>query len=530
MKVFVSYAQIDRALVEPVVAAFRKAGLQAVESREEASCVVLFWSKAAANSEWVQEEIRKAVTDWSSGRLLLATLDDTPLPIALRDLEPVDVRGGAKALVERAKRLVSSRNGPPELTGSQRPFHRRLIPGLIVLGFLIPTAVVTEFLPRASPPGSAPEHVTPAGSSIGKTGDLSHNPSFSAPSFGGQASSARDNLAIEQEIKRLRDFLNVETKKADEAGGYSSDAKVKVENARKTLEALERWKAANEDSSKIERLISGPQHDVVFGDAENILVRWLLLFELQEIERYYLVMLSNPSWPVQEQLIERARQAKSSNSPWSLSPGDSGSPERVGSQPQAATLPQTNPDQGLLQRLRPIHYFLLAITLAALAVGSIWIWIVRSGKLSTKEQTFTTQPATLIQVTPSSDAPEVFVSYSSADGKAVEELVQQIQQFGYSVWIDRQSAGAQRYAAKIVLAIRTSKLVALMSSQNAFATGQVVREIYLAGDFQKPFIVFQLDLTDPPDEVLYFISGFPRIPVTVDREKLLSEIKRLIAA
>ena len=79
-------------------------------------------------------------------------------------------------------------------------------------------------------------------------------------------------------------------------------------------------------------------------------------------------------------------------------------------------------------------------------------------------------------------------------------------------------------------AIRISKLVALMSSQNAFATGQVVREIYLAGDLQKPFIVFQLDPTDPPDEVLYFISGFPRIPVTVDREKLLSEIKRLIAA
>jgi hypothetical protein len=108
MKVFFNYAQTDRALIEPTVAAFRDADLQAepVESRDEASCVVVFWSRAAANSEWVQDEIRKAVKDWSSGRLLLATLDDTPLPIALRDLEPIDVRGGAKQLLARAERLV----------------------------------------------------------------------------------------------------------------------------------------------------------------------------------------------------------------------------------------------------------------------------------------------------------------------------------------------------------------------------------------------------------------------------------------
>ena len=103
MKVFFSYAKTDRPVVEPIVAAFREAGLTAepVESRDEASCVVLFWSKAAADLEWVQEEIRKAVKDWADNRLLLATLDDTPLPIALRDLEPFDVRGGVQELIQR---------------------------------------------------------------------------------------------------------------------------------------------------------------------------------------------------------------------------------------------------------------------------------------------------------------------------------------------------------------------------------------------------------------------------------------------
>ena len=89
--------------------------------------------------------------------------------------------------------------------------------------------------------------------------------------------------------------------------------------------------------------------------------------------------------------------------------------------------------------------------------------------------------------------------------------------------------GSQRYAAPIVGAIRGSKLVALMCSRNAFASDHVIREIYVAGDFKKPFIAFQLDPTDFPDDILYFISGFPRIPIAgVNSEQLRSEIARLV--
>jgi len=98
------------------------------------------------------------------------------------------------------------------------------------------------------------------------------------------------------------------------------------------------------------------------------------------------------------------------------------------------------------------------------------------------------------------------------------------------VWIDRQSTGSQRYAAPIVRAIRSSKLVALMCSQNAFASDHVIREVYVAGDYKKPFIAFQLDPTEFPDEVLYFVSGFPRVRVeAVDLAQLRSEIARLVA-
>jgi len=123
------------------------------------------------------------------------------------------------------------------------------------------------------------------------------------------------------------------------------------------------------------------------------------------------------------------------------------------------------------------------------------------------------------------------VSYSHQDREAVEQLVGHIEQVGYAVWIDREATAfsSRRYAAGIVNAIRTSKLVALMCSRNAFASDHVIRELYVAGDCKKPFIAFQLDVTEFPDDVLYFVSGFPRLPVsTMDAQQLRSEIARLI--
>lgn len=129
------------------------------------------------------------------------------------------------------------------------------------------------------------------------------------------------------------------------------------------------------------------------------------------------------------------------------------------------------------------------------------------------------------------DAPQVFVSYSREDERTVSKLVRTIERLGYAVWIDRHSTGSQRYAAPIVSAIRSSRLVALMCSRSAFASDHVIREVYIAGDHKKPFIAFQLDPTEFPDELLYFVSGFPRVPVaTVEPQQLRSEIARLIAA
>ena len=176
----------------------------------------------------------------------------------------------------------------------------------------------------------------------------------------------------------------------------------------------------------------------------------------------------------------------------------------------------------------------LVILLIVLALGTavggvlIGLWRARSRARSQREPTATESPLAMAR---SDETPQLFVSYSRRDERAVEQLVRELERLGYVVWIDRHSKGAHRYAAPIVRAIRSSGIVALMCSENAFTSDHVIREVYVAGDCKKPFIAFQLDPTDFPDEILYFLSGFPRIPVArIDPQQLRSEIARLIVA
>jgi hypothetical protein len=125
----------------------------------------------------------------------------------------------------------------------------------------------------------------------------------------------------------------------------------------------------------------------------------------------------------------------------------------------------------------------------------------------------------------------VFVSYSRRDQMAVDQIVVEIESSGLPVWIDRRAdpAGSGRYAAPIVAAIKSSRVIALMCSRNSFESDHVIREIYVAGDFKKPFIAFELDPTEMPDELRYFLSGFPRVPAkTLDPDSLRVELARLV--
>jgi hypothetical protein len=128
-------------------------------------------------------------------------------------------------------------------------------------------------------------------------------------------------------------------------------------------------------------------------------------------------------------------------------------------------------------------------------------------------------------------AKSVFVSYSLKDALPVDALVNVIQGAGHGVWIDRTKEGGERYAGPIVTAIKQAKVIALMASQNAFGSDHVVREIYVAGKWRKPFVVFELDASSLPEWSDYFLSGFPQIPLRSfrDQGQLKAEIVRVFS-
>jgi TIR domain len=400
-EVFVAYAQKDRDAVVPIIEAIRRAKLsvwhsgmmtpgedwdeQIAHQIKTAKSTVFVWSNAAVQSEFLQQEIRAAVQAWSSDRLALATLDDTPLPVGLRDLSPISLRdaSGTEQLIERVVRNTGASRAEAQLAAPSSSAKwgwrvLRIVAGLFVGLFILVTVFVWF------------------------------------------------------------DFS--------------------------------RW-----------------------GDAELI----------GRIDR------------LEGKLITRdAPPPKSSQTP----------------------LPNTPPptSETVMGFSTPAALASMLILGAVIGAVAVFLWNARSKRKSSLVQ-LANVTAALVDPRAvdlgASSVSRVFVSYSRQDARTVEQLVKQIEELGYTVWIDRQLTGSQRYAGPIVTAIRHSRLVALMCSQNAFASDHVIREVYLAGDYKKPFIVFQLDSTEFPDELRYFVSGFPCVPVaTVDLQQLRSQIAKLIAA
>jgi TIR domain len=150
-RISLSYSREDTADIRRIENALLAAGFETVIDRvsvrdesfeqalerelEGAQCVIVFWSASAAQSRFAQRGIRTAIRAWSSGRLLLAALDDTTLPVGLRDISPISVRSasgsGIKELIERTEAVVAASriypllSGPPATVEFSPAFYRK---------------------------------------------------------------------------------------------------------------------------------------------------------------------------------------------------------------------------------------------------------------------------------------------------------------------------------------------------------------------------------------------------------------------
>jgi hypothetical protein len=369
-----------------------------------AHCLVLLWSRAAAQSGFVSHDLAQAIGAWSQGRLVIATVDETELPRGMRDLHAIAIRGGVDvpdSLLESVLDLVR----PMAAAATEPP------------------------MPYIPPPPTAPAAEPPQWAA-----------SAGAPQLAASRGAGRIGLAV----------------LAVAAGAI-------------LIGAAWLFLLSVQPETSAPPPLGPPNGISDTGRSSTELVIYAAL--LSGLAGAGLVFAL--TWRARRRQAPAPTRTQTMASPAAPQPRPNATPAPAPASSPSATAPM---------------------------------------------------PAA-----PPANAPAIFVSYSRQDGQTVEQLVAQIEKAGYTVWIDRQSTGSQRYAAPIVRAIRTSKLVALMCSRHAFESDHVIREVYVAGDYKKPFIAFQLDPSEFPDEVLYFVSGFPRIPVAaLDPSQLRSELARLV--
>jgi hypothetical protein len=104
-------------------------------------------------------------------------------------------------------------------------------------------------------------------------------------------------------------------------------------------------------------------------------------------------------------------------------------------------------------------------------------------------------------------AHDVFVSYSQPDRQVAFALVQHLEARGIRVWIaPRDISPAADWAAEIIDAITSARLMVLIFSASSNDSGQVRREVERAVHKQLPILPFRLENVLPSKSLEYFLS------------------------
>jgi hypothetical protein len=105
-------------------------------------------------------------------------------------------------------------------------------------------------------------------------------------------------------------------------------------------------------------------------------------------------------------------------------------------------------------------------------------------------------------------AGEVFISYSQPDRECAFELVAQLEANGVSCWIaPRDIDPAADWAAEIIAAIGTARIMVLVFSASSNTSPQVRREVERAVHKQVRILPFRIEDVLPSQSLEYFLSA-----------------------
>ena len=102
----------------------------------------------------------------------------------------------------------------------------------------------------------------------------------------------------------------------------------------------------------------------------------------------------------------------------------------------------------------------------------------------------------------------VFISYASQDTAVAQRLCATLEAAGLPCWIaPRDVRAGESYAAAIVQAINSCRMLVLVLSKSAIESSHVLREVERASSKKRPVLSIRMDATPLPPDLEYFLSA-----------------------
>ena len=127
---------------------------------------------------------------------------------------------------------------------------------------------------------------------------------------------------------------------------------------------------------------------------------------------------------------------------------------------------------------------------------------------------------------------EVFISYSRKDSDLVKPIYEWLENAGCQCWLDVDGMfSGVSYKKVIVDAIKRSKVLLFMSSENSNKSRNVVSEVSIAMEYGKKIIPIRLDMSPYSESIEYDIINHDYVVYDKTRvEQSEKEILKKIAS
>jgi hypothetical protein len=128
-----------------------------------------------------------------------------------------------------------------------------------------------------------------------------------------------------------------------------------------------------------------------------------------------------------------------------------------------------------------------------------------------------------------SAATHIFICFSSKDEATAREVVELLELEGIKCWISlRDVPAGQNYQENIVQAIEAAAGMVFLFSGNSNASGEVKKELSLAGSFDKPVFPLRLVPVTPNAALRYELAIRQWIDVFPDKQRALRTLAETI--